>query len=164
MAHTLIVMRHAKSSWGTGDPDHQRPLNKRGEKDAEVAGELLADYSIDLLLSSSATRTRQTWARAEAGGASAAEVEFTDALYGAWADTVVDLLRELDEEVGTVMVLGHEPTMSELVALLAEPSDLADEASAGYPTAALSVLEVDRSWADLVPGGATMVRFEVPRG
>lgn len=164
MAHTLIVMRHAKSSWGTGDPDHQRPLNKRGVVDAEAAGRLLAGYSIDLLLSSSATRTRQTWARAEAGGASAVEVEFTDALYGAWADTVVELLREVDEEAGTVMVLGHEPTMSELVGLLAEPSELASEAAYGYPTAALSVLEVDGPWAELGAEGARMARFEVPRG
>lgn len=164
MAHTLIVMRHAKSSWGTGDPDHRRPLNKRGVADAEAAGGILAGYRIDLLLSSTATRTRETWQRAEAGGAAAVEVEFTDALYGAWADSVLDLLREVHEGVGAVMVLGHEPTMSELVGLLAEPSELADEASAGYPTAALSVLEVDGPWADLVAGGATMVRFEVPRG
>ncbi len=164
MSHTLIVMRHAKSSWSTNDPDHERPLAARGLRDAAVAGAILADYPIGALLSSSSTRTRETWRTAELGGATADQVTFTDALYGAWEDSVVDLLRELDETVGSAMVLGHEPTMSSLIELLAEPSDLADEAVRHYPTSALAVLELDCRWADLGAGRGRLVRFEIPRG
>ena len=164
MAHTLIVMRHAKSSWKTSEPDHRRPLAKRGIRDATLAGELLADYALDAVLSSSSTRTRQTWQAAELGGAKAAEVTFTDALYGAWPGAVVELLNELDESVATAMVLGHEPTMSALVGSLAQPSDLADEATAGFTTCALAVLTVPGSWAGLGAGQAELIRFEVPRG
>lgn len=120
---TLILMRHAKSSWTTGEADHRRPLSGRGVRDATAAGALLADFPIDRVLSSSSTRTRQTWARAEAGGARCSDVTFTDELYGAWTDTVIDLLRELDGSVGTALVLGHEPTMSSVIeVLLSRPS------------------------------------------
>ncbi|MFT3969324.1 MAG: histidine phosphatase family protein [Micropruina sp.] len=164
MPHTLIVMRHAKSSWSTNDPDHRRPLAARGLRDAAVAGAILSEYPIDRVLSSSSTRTRETWRAAEAAGARAGEVTFTDALYGAWADSIVNLLRELGETAGTVMVLGHEPTMSSLIELLAEPSELADEAVRHYPTSALAVLELDCAWAALAPGRARVTRFEIPRG
>ena len=53
MAHTLIVMRHAKSSWKTAEPDHRRPLSPRGVRDATVAGGILAGYRLDRVLSSS---------------------------------------------------------------------------------------------------------------
>lgn len=161
---TLILMRHAKSSWTTGEADHRRPLSGRGVRDATAAGALLADFPIDRVLSSSSTRTRQTWARAEAGGARCSDVTFTDELYGAWTDTVIDLLRELDGSVGTALVLGHEPTMSSVIEVLAEPSELADEAVRHYPTSALAVLEFDCPWSELGGGAARLVRFEIPRG
>ena len=164
MSHTLIVMRHAKSSWQTSEPDHRRPLAKRGVHDATVAGEILADYQLDTVLASSSVRTRQTWQTAELSGARCADVQFTDALYGAWEDSVVALLRELDEAVGTAMVLGHEPTMSSLIDTLAEPSELADEATAHYPTSAMAFLEYSGAWADLDAGRMSLVRFEIPRG
>jgi phosphohistidine phosphatase len=164
MTHTLIVMRHAKSSWSTNDPDHRRPLAARGLRDAAAAGRILADYPIGMVLSSSSTRTRETWHTAELSGARADQVTFTDALYGAWAESIVDLLREADESVGTALVLGHEPTMSSLIEWLAEPSERADEAVRHYPTSALAVLEFDCPWSELGGGAARLVRFEIPRG
>lgn len=161
---TLILMRHAKSSWTTGEADHRRPLSGRGVRDATAAGALLADFPIDRVLSSSSTRTRQTWARAEAGGARCSDVTFTDELYGAWTDTVIDLLRELDGSVGTALVLGHEPTMSSVIEVLAEPSELADEAAGRFVTSAVAILDVPGPWSGLSDGGARVVRFEVPRG
>lgn len=164
MAHTLIVMRHAKSSWKTSESDHRRPLTNRGARDATLAGEILAGYTIDKVLASSSMRTTQTWQSAELGGARCADVTFTDALYGCWPGAVIDLLHTLDEGVGTAMVLGHEPTMSGLIGSLAESSERADEAESHFPTCGLAVLEVPGSWTDLAPGGAVLARFEVPRG
>ena len=163
MTRTLIVMRHAKSSWGTSEPDHQRPLNKRGRQDALAAGAILADYPLDAVLSSSATRTRQTWQRAVEGGAQCPDVEFTDALYGAWTDAVIELVSELEDSVTTALVLGHEPTVSSVVQRLAEASDLSDEAGGQFPTCAIAFLEFDGSWGDLAAEGARMGRFEIPR-
>ncbi|MFT3861752.1 SixA phosphatase family protein [Micropruina sp.] len=164
MTHTLIVMRHAKSSWSTAEPDHRRPLNGRGEKDAVVAGGILAGYVLDVVLSSSSTRTRQTWQGAVAGGARCADVAFTDELYGAWAGSVIGLVRELPESVGTTLVLSHEPTVSTLLHGLAEPSELADEAADHFPTCAMAFLDFDGPWTGLGSGGARLVRFEIPRG
>lgn len=164
MPHTLIVMRHAKSSWRTAGPDHQRPLTKRGIRDATAAGELLAGYRIDLVLSSSATRTQETWRAIERAGATAGQVDVTDALYGAWTDTIVGLLRSLEESVGSAMVLGHEPSVSDVVGTLAAPSALTERAADHFPTSAVAILEVPTSWADLSPGAASLVRFEIPRG
>lgn len=164
MAHTLIVMRHAKSSWTTSEADHRRPLSNRGVRDATLAGALLGGYTLDAVLSSSSTRTQQTWQAAEMGGARCADVTFTDELYGAWPGAVVTLLHALDEGVGTAVVLGHEPTMSGLIGLLAESSELADEAADHFPTCGLAVLTVGGSWAELASGGAALTRFEVPRG
>jgi len=164
MAHTLILMRHAKSSWKTAEPDHRRPLTNRGARDAALAGQILAGYTIDTVLSSSSMRTRQTWQSAELGGARCDHVTFTDDLYGCWPQAVVDLVQQLDEGVGTALVLGHEPTMSELIGSLAEPSELADEASSHFPTCGLAVLEVPNGWAALTAGSAVLSRFEIPRG
>lgn len=164
MNRTLIVMRHAKSSWGTAEPDHQRPLNKRGRKDALAAGAILAEYPLDVVLSSSATRTRQTWQRAAEGGAQCADVEFTDSLYGAWTDAVIELASELEDSVATALVLGHEPTVSSVVYRLAEPSELAEQAASGFTTCAMAFLEFDGAWGDLASGRGRLVRFEVPRG
>lgn len=163
MTRTLIVMRHAKSSWSTSEPDHRRPLNGRGQRDATAAGGILAEYPLDAVLSSSSTRTRQTWQRAVEGGALCPDVEFTDALYGAWTDSVIELVGELEDSVATALVLGHEPTVSSLVHRLAEPSELADEAAGHFPTCAMAFLEFDVSWPKLAPAKGRLVRFEIPR-
>ena len=89
MRRTLVVMRHAKSSWDTGLPDFERPLSRRGAKDAAAAGRILAGYRLGCVLSSTSTRTRQTWAGATNGGAACLDVRFTDALYHAWTDEVL---------------------------------------------------------------------------
>ncbi|HBY24869.1 MAG: histidine phosphatase family protein [Propionibacteriaceae bacterium] len=160
---TLIVLRHAKSAWDTGDTDASRPLAARGRADAPVMGSALRDYPIDLALVSVAARTRETWQLAEAAGAKATEVRFLPELYGAWAEQVVDLLRGVSEDDATVLVVGHEPTVSELVEELAAPSALRDRAVGHFPTAGLAVLSYDGAWANLDDGDAVLERFETPR-
>lgn len=163
-AKTLIVLRHAKSAWDTAEPDLRRPLAERGERDGVVAGEVLADYDLDVVLCSEATRARQTWDRAVVGGARCDDVRYEDVIYGAWPSDVVDLLRGLPESVETALVIGHEPTVSGLVLELAEPSDLTDRVAEKYPTAGLAVLGYDGPWHDLDEATASLSRFLVPRG
>ena len=71
MSHRLVILRHSKSSWAEPEPDHARPLNKRGHRDGKAAGKWLAENigPVDHVLCSTATRTRLTWERAQAGGA-----------------------------------------------------------------------------------------------
>lgn len=160
---TLLLLRHAKSSWSTNDPDMERPLAERGLKDAVTMSSPLRRYDIDVALVSVAKRTRETWQQVESAGVEAAELRFLPELYGAWPEQVVDLLHTLDDGVATALVLGHEPTMSDLVADLAKPSHLRDAALGHFPTAALAVLTFDGPWKSLADRAAEIVAFETPR-
>jgi len=160
---TLLVLRHAKSSWKTGASDLQRPLSERGLRDAQVAGALLAEYPIDLTWCSSAKRARQTWDEAQAGGATASRTEVSEAVYYAWADELIAEINALDESVATLLIVGHQPTVGDLVTTLAKPSDLAEQAAEHYPTAGIAVLTYRGGWKTLGPDKAVLTRFEKPR-
>lgn len=160
----LVLARHAKSSWATNDPDIARPLSGRGKRDGVAAGARLAEFDIDVALVSPATRAKQTWERHQLGGARASEVRETDALYYAGTDAVIALLRDLPADVGTVLVVGHEPLISDLALTLAAPNALTDVIWAKFPTAALAVLAHDGEWSDLDDGASELVAFEIPRG
>ena len=113
---TLLIMRHAKSSWEEeGQSDHERPLNDRGLRDAPRMGEFLVKkgFTADAILTSSAKRARRT-AEAVAQAMNRVEhVEAIDALY--LADPLVYLasLRHLPEEARVVLIVGHNPGISE---------------------------------------------------
>ena len=120
MQRRLILMRHAKSAWDTDAPsDHERPLNKRGRRDAPRVGERLAElgWIPELVISSDATRTRQTWE----GVATAFErvrTHFLPSLYGAGVPEVKAALAEVGADVGTVLILGHNPGWEEVLVYL----------------------------------------------
>ncbi|MDR1432459.1 MAG: histidine phosphatase family protein [Propionibacteriaceae bacterium] len=159
---TLIVLRHAKSSWQTSDADHERPLSDRGLQDAAVAGKILSEYHIDYLLSSTATRAKQTWEQAQTGGASADVAVFSKAIYHAWPDEIISELRELDASVRVALLIGHQPTLGDLVASLTSPNQ-SPQHLGGFPTCALAVLNHPGEWQTLAEGSATLARFEIPR-
>lgn len=120
MERRLVVMRHAKSSWKDESlRDHERPLNKRGRRDAPRIGAELAQlgWVPQRVISSDATRTRQTFELiAEPLGEP--EVRFTGELYLAGPNEVETVLRELPDEVETALVLGHNNGWEEVVAWL----------------------------------------------
>ena len=109
--HTLYLLRHAKSSWDEPLRDHERPLDARGVRDARAAGRLLAEqgWRPDLVLCSTAVRTRQTWRHAVDAGADAGEVRYTDAVYEASAGRLLELVQATEEAVGSLMLIGHGP-------------------------------------------------------
>ncbi|GAA2793337.1 histidine phosphatase family protein [Mycolicibacterium pallens] len=162
---TLILMRHAKSDYPDGVADHDRPLASRGIREAGLAGEWLRVNvpSIELVLCSSATRTRQTLDYT----AIDAPVNYSERLYGATPGTMLAEINQVPDDVATVMVVGHEPTMSQLSLGLADPDrsdpEAADQISIKYPTSAIAVLNVPGSWAALELGGAELALFHVPR-
>ena len=166
---TLILIRHAKSSWAQVMPDHERPLNHRGRRDAAAAGRLLAGRGVhaDLAIVSSAVRARETWRRAVDAGAQADVVLETDVLYDADYQDILDVLRGLPDEVTTAIVVAHFPGIPETVTYLSEGrgSEAAwDAVRAGFPTSGLATLVLEGAWADIDALGAELVRFDVPRG
>lgn len=162
---TLVLMRHGKSAYPAGVADHDRPLAPRGEREAALGGDWLRKNvpAIDAVLCSTATRTRETLACTGID----APVRYVARLYGATPGAVIEELNKLDDEVSTVLVIGHEPTTSSLALILADPDDsnidAAQSISDKYPTSAIAVLEVPGGWAELEPGRARLAEFHVPR-
>lgn len=114
----LTLVRHAKSSWKEmGLNDHDRPLNKRGKHDAPLMGKRLRGRgaSPDLLLSSTAKRARKTAeVIAETIGYRPAAVAYDERLYLAGVDSLLAVIRGLDDEKDHVMLFGHNPGLTEL--------------------------------------------------
>jgi phosphohistidine phosphatase len=162
---TLVLMRHAKSAYPDGVADHDRPLAPRGQREAGLAGDWLRDQipTIDLVLCSTATRTRETLARTGID----APVRYVERLYDSTPGIVIDEIDGVGDEVSTLLVVGHEPTTSELALRLADPetanTDAAERISTKFPTSAIAVLRLNGSWADLELGSAQLVDFHVPR-
>ncbi len=166
--HTLLAVRHAKSSWDHDVDDHDRPLSGRGRRDADALGRLLVEQQLvpDLVLCSTSARTQETWERAHAAGAAAGEVRLVRGIFHAWVPELVRLARETPEEVGTLLMLGHAPGIPDLVEHVGIRSDSADWARLDqkYPTSGLAVIAVPGLWRDLGSASADLVRFTVPRG
>ena len=144
---TLLVLRHAKSSWQ--DPaldDHDRPLNKRGQQDGPRMGALVREHRLtpDVIISSDAVRARLTAEAVAEAARYTSEILLDPHLYIASPAGILAVLRTVREtKAGTVMIVGHNPGLEELVAqLTGEQQDL--------PTAALAqiVLPIDQ-WRDL---------------
>jgi phosphohistidine phosphatase len=165
---TLVLVRHAKSSWDYDVDDHERPLSARGRRDAEALGRLLSQQSLrpDLVFCSTATRTRQTWECAKAGGASAGEVQYLQEIYRAWVPELLTMIRDAPDEIHTLLVLGHAPGIPDLVEHLCVRTDSPDWAQmdSKFPTSALAFVNVPGPWAELGKGRAELARFVVPRG
>jgi phosphohistidine phosphatase len=167
----LVLVRHAKSAYPHGVPDHERPLAGRGRRNAQAVGRWFVTEGprISLVLCSGATRARHTWeiVRAElvvAGLDAPTRVE--PQLYGATPDEVIELARQLPASVATVVMVGHEPTMSGTVVDLAGAGSDEDALAAvgvKFPTGGIAVLRFGGGWPDLMPGGARLETFVKPR-
>ena len=143
---TLLVLRHAKSSWDDAAlDDHERPLNKRGRRDAPRMGELVREHGLipDVVISSDAVRARLTAEAVVEAARYAGEILLDRRLYLAGPADILSLLRTVGEKAETVMIVGHNPGLEELVAQLTGDWQ-------NLPTAALAqiVLPIDR-WRDL---------------
>ncbi len=166
----LVLLRHAKAEpRGESLGDEVRPLALEGRRQSARVGRLLLDAGFvpELALVSSSVRTRQTWELlCGAFGDAEPEVVLDDALYLGGVEELLDLVRGTDERVRSVLVVGHEPTISSAAATLAGPdSDTGAVARvrAGVPTATWAVLELEEHWDALGPGGARLRAVVDPR-
>jgi phosphohistidine phosphatase len=184
----LILLRHAKSDW-PDVPDAERPLAKRGRRDAPRIGRWLHEHGHqpDVVVVSAATRARQTWdlLAPELGGSPA--VRFEPRAYAASALTLLYLAQELPARYRTALFIGHNPGLSELATSLAAPSGAAAAAASAsvpagtaalasalapagnglrpaisLPTAAVAVFEFPGDWPTLSPGHARLISLTTP--
>ena len=111
MDRRIIVMRHAKSAWPEGTPDHERPLNNRGKRDAPRIAQRLAQlgWTPDSVLSSDSARTRETFERMAEEFSGSVQAEFLPSFYEGGIRDIRGELCELDPEIATVLLLGHNP-------------------------------------------------------
>lgn len=164
----LVVVRHAKTADPGASPDHERALTARGHADARALGEWLKDRGIrvDLVLCSTAVRTRETWADVVESSGLGALVEHDQRIYNA---SVEALLRVITQEGGSarsIALVGHAPGVPALVATLtegvaAEPNG--PSLDDGFPTCTAAVLEVDVPWRKVAPGTARLVAVHTAR-
>lgn len=160
MTKTLILLRHAKSSWANPDlPDHSRPLNKRGQRGAKAIGKWLRGAGLvpDRALVSDARRTRETWE----GLGLDAPLTLTPALYDATPRQILDVVIA-DGHGDVVLVIGHNPGIGVLAAeMAASPPE--HPRFAQFPTAACLVLDLPcADWAEAAPGSGVVRAFVTP--
>jgi phosphohistidine phosphatase len=158
---TLILIRHAKSSWKHLDlPDLLRPLNKRGLRDAPRMGERLARQEIepDAIITSPATRALMTAETiALEIGYPQEKVRVDERLYEASTFDLIEVIQELDEHVDRVMLFGHNPGLTELANDLGYDID-------NVPTCGVVTMEFDiDTWARIEDADAAHVDFDYPK-
>ena len=162
MPKRLLVLRHAKSSWEDSMlPDHERPLNDRGQHDARKVGKLLrhSDRLPELIVSSTARRARKTAQKVARASHYAERVLLYPELYGALPEQILNVIRNLPADPATLLVVGHNPGLEQFVARLSRQSLV-------MPTAALADLELATdSWQQLTfDSSAQLIDLWTPQG
>ncbi len=157
---TLLILRHAKSSWDDESlSDHDRLLNQRGKRAAHRMGRLLEEEALwpDLILSSTAERAATTTLRVTEAGGFGGDILYLRELYGAGPRDYIEAVRELGGEAGSVMVVAHNPGLEDLVhQMTGEYHRL--------PTAALvRILVPIDHWRDLEADGGTLAGIWQPK-
>lgn len=161
----LLLMRHAKAVPHNPGADHQRPLVERGRNDATVVGERLGELGAtpDLVLCSTAERTRETLDCAAAALNGSTEVRYEDRIYGASPGELLSLVQEVDDSVETLMLVGHNPGTHMIAVTLAGSGDQIDTINTKFPTAAVADLRLEGGWSEAAPGAFELADFIVAR-
>ncbi|CRK52676.1 putative enzyme [Rhodococcus sp. RD6.2] len=160
-SRVLILMRHGKSAYPDDVPDHERPLARRGLREAALAGDWIraTQPPVDAVLCSTSTRTRLTL---DATGIDA-PAEFSDLLYGATPAQVLHEIAGTKPDVTTLLVIGHDPGIPGAATALDPRSRYADRISDKFPTSALATLTIVGGWSSIHSAGAALTAFHIPR-
>jgi phosphohistidine phosphatase len=165
--HTLYLLRHAKSSWADQTlPDRERPLARRGRRDAKLIARYLVRLEIEpeLVLCSSAERTRETLELVQPALGATSSVKLETDLYAASADDLLKRIRAVPEEVASVMLIGHNPGLEDLALFLASTGAGLGRLETKFPTAALATLTLaNTNWRQLSRGDAVLAAYVVPK-
>lgn len=163
----LMLLRHAKSDRTAGVDDEARPLNARGRAAAPAVGDYLAQEKLfpELIVCSTAKRTRQTYELLAASLPKSTRVVFDEALYLAESDAILALIHALPATVASAMLIGHNPGLHDTAIALAGSGDaeLRGRLYAKFPTTALAVIDFSRSdWA-VRPRGGRLEHYITPK-
>jgi phosphohistidine phosphatase len=159
---TLILVRHAKSSWENPSlSDHERPLNSRGLRDAPFMGKLLNEKGIkpDLIISSPAVRAATTAQYfANALDYPVKSIMYMEMIYGAGPKEILDMLNQMDDNLNCILLFGHNPDITAL------SNYLSDEAHGNLPTTGTICIDFDvDSWSNVGDESGTIRFFEYPK-
>jgi phosphohistidine phosphatase len=164
---TLLLLRHADAAGSGPSGDHSRPLNARGRDAARLIGAHLASRGQvpDKVLCSSADRAVETWQTVAAELAEPPEADTESALYSADPAAVLSLIAAIPPEVGTLLVVGHNPTLHQLAFGLSAQSngEALDRLAREFPPGALAEIDftVD-DWSEVTPGAGRLVSLVTP--
>ncbi len=167
---TLTLLRHAKSSWD--DPvarDFDRPLNGKGQRAAVTVGRHLRSEGLafDHVAASPATRVVETIEQVETGYGSQLAPVWDKRIYLASASSLLDVIHELPAGADSVLLVGHNPGLEDLVLMLIPDrvdDALRDSIEEKFPTAAVAVMTFDvADWCAIRANGGTLARFTRPR-
>jgi phosphohistidine phosphatase len=161
----IWLLRHAKSSWDdAGLADRDRPLSPRGARGAAaIAAHLATVEPPRLVLCSSALRARQTLAAVLPSLGTDLEIRIEPELYTFDADALLARLRRLDDDMASVMLVGHNPALEDLAMELCATGELRERLDRKFPTAALATIELsDVPWTSLAGGQGRIVGFVTP--
>lgn len=170
---TVYLFRHAKSDWADGGlKDHERPLSERGKKAApEMAAYIKSKkYRPDIVLCSTARRTVETFDALKDALGDDLTVRFEDSIYLAEPHKLLDRLTWLDSDIKSAMIIGHNPGLAQLAAILTRSPEDTDEEKLHkrmrdkFSTAALAVIKVPiKAWDDLKVGHGRLADFMRPK-
>jgi len=160
---TLLIIRHAKSSWADhSQSDFERPLNERGNKDApKMAARLVSkNIQIDAFISSTALRAKQTCEHfCTVYGVDADQIQWIDALYHASADTIHQVLAQINDKYQTVAVFCHNPGITDFVNDLVEGVFIDDVPTCGIFAASAEI----ENWSDFSNAKKRFLFFDFPK-
>jgi phosphohistidine phosphatase len=159
---SLLLIRHAQA--GNAPLDVDRPLTEVGERHAATIGEWLRDGGVvpDHVVVSPARRARQTWERAGSPGTTPT---VDPRVYDNTVDDLLAVVREVPDDVTTLVVVGHNPSIGQLAADLDDgeaASQLSDQVRRGFPAGGVVVFELSAPFVDIGPGAATLTGVRWP--
>jgi len=156
----LYLIRHAKSDWSNPTlDDFDRPLNKRGKKNAPLMGRVLRKKNIhpDLIISSPAYRARETTKKIAKKICYKNEIMYNENIYEASLKTILEIVNFIDDEYDDVFIVGHNPALNMLAFYLIEFNE-------NLPTAGVLEIEFNcESWREIKKKNAKFVSFEYPK-
>lgn len=167
MSRQLLILRHAKSDWGSdAQSDFDRPLAKRGKKDAPKMGAWLHHQGLipDYVVSSPARRTQQTTFKVcKELGIEKNQIHWDARIYEATAGELLDVLASCPASAERVLLVGHNPGLETLLAYLCGAQTPVPEDGKLMPTATVAQLKMPDEWTQLDPGTAELISLTRPK-
>lgn len=165
----LILLRHAKAERAQpGEKDHERALTDRGRADAARIGAYMTRHRLipNRALVSTSARTRETWALVAKAFSKAPPARFDERIYESSPQAILAVISEAGAKAETLLVVGHNPSVQELAAMLTASGDVdaRRRLKEEFPTAAIAVITFAADdWANIHPRGGRLEHFVSPK-